>query len=177
MTVSRTWLAQQVARADDATPVGIDVAVGATAVVIAMFVASAIPRAQPGWRCALVALAVGVFAATTVDLPAVAALVPGTWMVMDGFLVNRLGDLSWHGSPDAYRLLALIAAGGLGLALGGMNHRVHELRQQWRWGIEVQTLRDQIIGDQVVGVRPVADSVSVADSVPTETTRETTQHA
>jgi hypothetical protein len=117
--VVRTWLGR-LGQVDDGrgTPLGIDVAVGAVAVTVGMFVAASFPGADPRWRCAIVATALGLFAAYTANRAAVALIIPATWMVMDGFLVNRLGELSWDGWPDLARFLVLVAAGCFGLAVG-----------------------------------------------------------
>jgi hypothetical protein len=105
---------------DTGTPLGIDVTVGAVTVTTGMFVAASFPGTDPRWRCAIVATAVGLFAAYTTNRAAVVLIIPATWMVMDGFLVNRLGELSWDGGPDLARFLVLVAAGGFGLALGSI---------------------------------------------------------
>lgn len=113
-----TWLGR-LGRVDDTgTPLGIDVTVGAVSVTTGMFVAASFPDTDPRWRCAIVAMALGLFAAYTTNRAAVALIIPATWMVMDGFLVNRLGELSWDGGPDLARFLVLVAAGCFGLALG-----------------------------------------------------------
>lgn len=128
---------------DEGTPVGINVAVGAVAIVAAMFIAAVIPAVDAGWRCAVVAAAMGVFAALTVDPLALAALVPSTWLVMNGFLVNRLGNLSWHGASDGYRFLALTVLAGLGLAVGALHRRRRDLRAQWHLGMAVELMRSE----------------------------------
>ncbi|WP_412544231.1 hypothetical protein R8Z50_17560 [Longispora sp. K20-0274] len=38
--------------------------------------------------------------------------------IFNGFLVNRLGELSWHGLVDMLRLGALVLASTAGLAAG-----------------------------------------------------------
>jgi len=117
--VVRTWLGR-LGQADDDTgnPLGIDVAVGAVTMTAGLFVAASFPGTDPRWRCAIVATALGLFAAYTANRAAVALIIPATWMVMDGFLVNRLGELSWDGWPDLARFLVLVAAGCFGLAVG-----------------------------------------------------------
>jgi len=37
---------------------------------------------------------------------------------LHGFLVNRLGELSWHGWSDLLRLVVLALIGSIGVALG-----------------------------------------------------------
>ena len=70
-------------------------------------------------------LNIGVGAAATVDRAAMAAVVPLAWLVTDGFLENRLGQLTWHGSTDLSLMLLLLAAAGLGLGIG----RVGQVRR------------------------------------------------
>jgi hypothetical protein len=48
----------------------------------------------------------------------VAAVVPLGWLVTDGFLENRSGELTWHGSTDLYLILLLVVAAAIGLAAG-----------------------------------------------------------
>jgi hypothetical protein len=147
MAVFTTWFARS-ARIDDdtgaddgGTPVGINVAVAAVCLTAAVFAAAAVPITDPQGRCAVVALVLGLFAAFTVDRLAVAAVVIPTWMVMNGFLVNQLGDLTWHGWADVDRFAVLVAAGGLGLAISGARRRMHGLRERWQLGVLVQDMR------------------------------------
>jgi hypothetical protein len=85
---------------------------------------------------------------------AVALLVAGAWvrhvrvlalaallaaLVADGFLVNRLGELSWHGAADAYRLCVAAGSAGLGLLLGALHrwwHRPPPLIVPAGWTVE-----------------------------------------
>jgi len=127
MTVITTWFGR-FARADldSGTPVGINVAVGAVTIGAAALAAASVPITDPRLRCVVVALAVGLFAAGTVDGRAVALVILPAWMIMNGFLVNHLGDLSWHGRADLDRILVLLAAGGIGLATGAAYRAVQE---------------------------------------------------
>lgn len=128
---------------DTATPLGINVAIGAVVITAAMFAAAAVPIGDPQGRCAVVAVALGLFAVFTTDRLAVSAIVLPTWMIMNGFLVNHLGDLSWHGWGDLDRFLALVAAGVIGLAIGAAHQRIRELRERWRLGAAVQEMRTE----------------------------------
>ena len=127
---------------DDRTPVGINVAVGAAVVAAATAVATWLAPTDTAWRCVLLAVALGVFAAVTVDPPALVVLLLPAWLIMNGFLVNRLGILSWHGTPDVYRFLLLAVGGSSGLAVGQFNRRVRDLRERWELGAMVQTMSD-----------------------------------
>jgi hypothetical protein len=69
-------------------------------------------------RFAVMVVAVAGFAALTAGVRNVAAIVLLAWLVVNGFLVDRFGDLAWHGRADVVRAVLLVAAGGLGLAAG-----------------------------------------------------------
>jgi hypothetical protein len=105
------------------TPVGINLATGTAMVVAAALVAAPIPPTHTGWRFAVVAVAVGLFAALTLDRLALVGVAVLGWLVVNGFLVDRLGELSWHGSADLSRMLLLVVSGTFGLAVG----------QAYRW--------------------------------------------
>lgn len=103
---------------DHRTPIGINIGVGAAMVVVAAVVAAAIPVTDADWRFGLVAAAVVGFAALTVDVRALAGIVALSWLLVNGFLIDRFGTLSWHGSPDLVRLMLLVLAGAVGLGAG-----------------------------------------------------------
>lgn len=124
----------------EATPVGINTALGTVALVAAASVAAAIPVAAGDWRLTVVAVAVGGFAAATVDHRAVAVVVGLGWLLVDGFLVDRLGQLSWHGPADLLRLLLLAGVAAVGLALGNLTRMVRDCLQRWRLGAEVYAM-------------------------------------
>jgi hypothetical protein len=100
------------------TPVGVNVGIGAALVVAAALVAAGIPAAHKGWRLDVVVVAVAVAAAVTADHLAMAAVVPLGWLVADGFLEDRSGELTWRGSADMYLILLLVVAAAVGLAAG-----------------------------------------------------------
>ena len=112
-------------------PTGINVAVGAAVVVVSAFVSAAVPASAGPARFGVLAAALAGFAALTVDPRAVAAVGVLAFLVFNGFLVNQLGELSWHGSADTLRLSALAAAGVGGLAGGSAYRAVRRLRA-WR---------------------------------------------
>jgi MFS family permease len=118
-------------KATPRTPVGINLAAGTAMVIAAAFVAALIPTTHVGWRFTVVALAVGVFAALTLDQLALAGVAVLGWLVVNGFLVDRLGELSWHGSADLYRMLLLVVAGTFGLAVGEVYRQLVALRARW----------------------------------------------
>jgi hypothetical protein len=121
---------------DERTPVGINLGIGAAMIVGAGMVAAPIAAQHIGWRFAIVAVAVACFAVLTLDRLALAGVVALGWLVVNGFLVDRLGELSWHGSSDLYRLMLLVMAGALGLAIGEAYRYVRDLRARWRSGVD-----------------------------------------
>jgi MFS family permease len=118
-------------KAPERTPVGINLAAGTAMVLAAALVAAPIPTMHAGWRFAVIAVAVGLFAALTLDRLALAGVALLGWLVVNGFLVDRLGELSWHGSADLYRMLLLVVAGAFGLAVGEIFRRLVVLRARW----------------------------------------------
>jgi hypothetical protein len=122
------------------TPVGINTGIGAVMIVGAGIVAAVVPPAYPGWRFAVVVVAVGLFAALSVDHLALAPVVLFGWLVVNGFLVDRFGELTWHGSSDLYRLMLLVMAGAFGLAVGEARQHISQLRTRWRTEAEWQAL-------------------------------------
>nr|BFE59076.1 hypothetical protein GCM10020063_036020 [Dactylosporangium thailandense] len=94
-----------------AAPTGITLAAGAGAVVATALVAAAatapdepVPRLV---AMAAVVAAAGGLGGNLIAVPGTAAI---AWTVLNGFLVNRLGVLTWHGSADAIRLSVLAGA-------------------------------------------------------------------
>jgi MFS family permease len=98
-------------------PTGIAVGIGAGVAVAAVFVAAVIPSAYPAWRFGVVAAAVGLVAAWSGDQLAVLGVAVIAGLLANGFLVDRLGELSWHGLSDFWRIVVLAAAGTAGLLL------------------------------------------------------------
>jgi hypothetical protein len=111
---------------------GINLGAGALAVVAAAVVAAAVPVADPGWRFAPVPVAVGGFAALTVDQVALGGVALLGWLVTNGFLENRHGELSWHGTPDLWLMVILVGAAAVGLAAGEGYRQFQDLRARWR---------------------------------------------
>jgi hypothetical protein len=109
-------------RGDDvprsSTPPGIAIAMGAVTVVAAGIIAALVPGTDPGQRFAVMAIAVGVFTAISLDARAVAATAVLAFAVSNGFLEDRFGQLAWHGFHDLTRLLLLAVAATGGLAIG-----------------------------------------------------------
>jgi len=112
-------------RARPAPELGISIGLGALAVVAASLVAAAIPVNDRPWRFAVVVAAIVVFGALAGDPVAVACEAGLAWLVVNGFLVDRFGELSWHGPADIYRAAMLIFAGILGLLIAAARRRRH----------------------------------------------------
>ena len=132
---------------DPQTPVGINVGVGAVAVVSAAVVAAMVPVVDAGWRFGVVAAAVGLFAAFTLDQRALGPVAGIAWLVVNGFLVNRLGELSWHGSADLLRLMLLVVVGTSGLVVGEVAMAARGRRDRWRLGWHVQAMAQRTYGE------------------------------
>lgn len=116
---------------------GMALGAGAVLMVAATLVAAAIPAADPGWRFAVVAVAVGVFAAATLDQVVLAGVALIAFLLVNGFLVDRFGQLSWHGAADVWRALLLVVAGAWGLAAGEAYRYVRALRAPAATGADV----------------------------------------
>jgi hypothetical protein len=90
-------------------PFGIAFAVGAVAVVAATPVAAVVFAPAPVWpRLLTVAVAVGWQAASFADVAAAAATAGlgyllFSYLLFNGFLVNRFGELTWHGVASVWR--------------------------------------------------------------------------
>jgi hypothetical protein len=116
---------------DPETPLGITVGIGAVVMVTAGVVAAMISTAHPGWRFAVIAVAVFLFAAASIDQRALAVVAVIAGLIFNGFLEDRLGQLAWH-ADDLWRLMLLVMAGALGLAIGEGYRYVHDLRIRYR---------------------------------------------
>ncbi len=115
----------------ESTPVGINVGVGSVVMVAAGLVGAAIPGTDGGLRFAVIALAVAGFAAATLDELALAFVVLLGFGILNGFLENQYGQLSWHGSSDLWRLMVLVISAALGLTVGETVAYLRRLRSTW----------------------------------------------
>ena len=112
-------------------PFGINVAISTSAALAAAVVGALIPTGDPGWRVVPMCIALAAAGWATVDLAAGAIGAVVGFLLVNGFLINRLGNLSWHGSADAYRLAAVAACVGLGWA-AGVARRLIRNRRSWQ---------------------------------------------
>ena len=106
-----------VAAGDERTPVGIAVGVGAASMVLAAIVAATISTDRPDVRFGILAAVVLTFAAVSLDRIALAVVAVIGALLYNGFLENSSGNLSWH-ADDLWRLMLLVVAGAVGLAVG-----------------------------------------------------------
>jgi hypothetical protein len=109
----------------DLTPAGIETGLSAAGVLVATIVAAILPTSLGDWRLMPVAVALLVTGACVRHVRVLALVALVAALVVDGFLVNRLGELSWHGTADAYRLSIAAGSAGLGLLLGALHRRWH----------------------------------------------------
>jgi amino acid transporter len=114
---------------NDDTPAGIVIAIGAVTVVAAAGLAGRFPLSDSGLRLAVMAAALGIYAACCVDLIAVVAVIPLAWLVFDGFLLDRFGELVWRGWADVARIGVLVAVALVGFGVGAAGRRAREARR------------------------------------------------
>jgi hypothetical protein len=105
-------------RRDDPSPAGILVGIGTAAVVVAAFIASALPQTDLILRYAVLAVTVCFFSAVTGRWGTSACVAIIGYLVFEGFVVNHFGELTWSGPADAARITALIAAAVFGRLIG-----------------------------------------------------------
>jgi MFS family permease len=121
MTTMRTDRDTGIAAAekpDRQLPQGIFVGIGSVAVVVAAFVASALPQNDAVLRYGVLAGTVFVFTAVTGRWAAATWVAIIGYLVFDGFLVNQMGELSWNGRDDVARILTLSVAVIVGRLFG-----------------------------------------------------------
>jgi len=110
--VPSTWTGQPARPepSDRRLPQGILLGLGAVAVIAAGFAASAVPAQHPVARYSVLAVTIFVFTAVTRVWAAAAGVAVIGYLIFNGFLVNQLGELSWHANTDLTRAGALVAA-------------------------------------------------------------------
>ena len=153
-----SWAAQ----AEDRCPTGITIGIGAAAMVVTAFVAAAFPPA-PGPRLALLVVAVAAFAAVSGDGRAVVAVAVLAWPIGNGFLVNRYGELSWHGRLDVGFVLTLLLGASVGMVLS-------QVGVEWEAHRRMRPFDDLLRG--AVPARGAAEPPSPGEAhKPSESTR------
>jgi hypothetical protein len=106
---------------------GINLGIGAVAVVAGAVLVAFVPATYLWWRLGLMALVVAGFAAVTVDQVALGGVALMVWLVANGFFENRQGELSWHGSTDLGFAMVLVLVAATGLAVG----RAYRVVAEW----------------------------------------------
>ncbi|MDQ7904382.1 hypothetical protein RB614_43675 [Phytohabitans sp. ZYX-F-186] len=105
------------------TPFGIDMAAGAAAMAAATTVAAVLfPRGDTSGRLLVVAVAAGVYAALAAGTRAALATAGLGYLLFNGFLVHRFGDLSWDGPECGWHLAVIAFATALGLGQRWLRH-------------------------------------------------------
>jgi hypothetical protein len=102
----------------DKIPAGLQFGFGAVSTAGAVTLAAALPPAMPETRLAVVAVAVGLFATYAGDVRPVLGVTAIAALLVNGFLVDRLGVLAWHGPADLGRCAVLLGAAVAGLIAG-----------------------------------------------------------
>lgn len=125
------------------TPFGINVAAGAGVVVASVAVAPVL-FPEPAARLLVVVIAVGGFAALADDIRAGLAAGGLGYLLFDGFLVNRYGELTWTGTTSVWHLVAFALALALGLGWRGLR----SIRARVAADAELNALLDTIESDE-----------------------------
>jgi hypothetical protein len=126
---------------DQRCPTGLTLA-GGCVVVVGVTALAAVLVGAPGVRLGLVTVAVLVFTAVTGDGWAAIGVSAIAWAVGNGFLVNRLGELRWHGRLDAWFVIGLLSAVSVGMVTA---HTRQGIRARRRWR-PFDTLLNQPVG-------------------------------
>lgn len=129
----RSWWDARRLRAAGApsAPFGINTAIAAAGVSLATLLAGAVSPVASPWRLGLLVGALAVAGWLTRDVAALLLVGVVAFSLFDGFLENRLGELSWHGG-DLGRLAVLVASGVLGALLGRVVAAMGERKRRKR---------------------------------------------
>ena len=114
-------------------PTGLGLAFGSVVVVAAALAAGAVPTSSAAVRLGISAAFLAAFAAFPITAAAAAGSGVLAFLTFDGFLVNSLGELSWHGATDGWRLLTIAVAVISGFVAGVAYRAVHRWLQWQRW--------------------------------------------
>jgi hypothetical protein len=124
------WRMPSTIREDERCPTGIATGIGTAVVAVSAVVAAVLAR-TPMLRLSVLTLAVGVFAAVADDGLASLAVAGSAWPVGNGFLINKMGELGWHGRTDPWFVLGLLSAVAVGTGTARVRHRLIT-RRRWR---------------------------------------------
>jgi hypothetical protein len=84
-----------------------------------------------GLRIAAVTAAVLVFTTIAGDGRAAGGVAVIAWAVGNGFLINRLGRLSWHAEMDTWFVMGLLGSVTVGMTIAEVRREVRG-RRRWR---------------------------------------------
>ena len=112
------------------TPTGINATVGALVVVVCCAVPPHLDAAGVAARLAVLALGVFAFSVAACDLVAAAVSAGIAFLLFDGFVLGRAGDLAWHGNADLVRIGVLAGAALAGTTAGALRLRIEARRAQ-----------------------------------------------
>lgn len=118
-------------------PAGIEVGIATAGVLVAVIAGAVLPASAGDWRLAPAMVMLSGIGVRTVSVPALGFVALLAHFLVDGFLVNRSGDLSWTGSADTYRLLVVVGAAAVGLAIGVWRRRPHPVFVPASWVVDV----------------------------------------
>lgn len=104
-------------------PTGILVGVGFGTAIVGCFVASAFPRHMADARVWTLAAFVAAFSWLAGDLVAAVVTAGLAWLLAEGFLIDRYGQVRWHGVVEVRYLGPLVGAALFGVLLGLLTAR------------------------------------------------------
>jgi MFS family permease len=102
----------------DGWPTSFYVAAGFVTVIAASFAATVFPPSATADRLLMLAVIIAGFSAIVRDTLAALVTAGLAWAFYLGFLVDRYGELHWHGGIDVLRAAVLLAAALIGSSLG-----------------------------------------------------------
>jgi hypothetical protein len=140
---------------EDRCPTGLTLAGGAL-VVVGVAALAALLAQTPGPRLGLLTAAVLVITAVTGDARAAIGVSVMAWAVGNGFLVNRLGELSWHGRLDTWFVIGLLSAVSIGMIIADTRYSARNRR---RWHPFAALLAEQTPEERPAGPVPHAEPV------------------
>jgi hypothetical protein len=114
------------------TPTGLSLAGGVVLVVLTATATAPLTHVA-GLRIAAVTAAVLAFTTIAGDGRAAGGVAVIAWAVGNGFLINRLGRLSWHAEADTWFVMGLLGAVAVGMTIAEVRREVRGRRRWWAW--------------------------------------------
>jgi hypothetical protein len=99
-------------------PTSFCVAAGYVTVIVACFAATIFPPSAGTERLLMLAVVIAGFSAIVRDTTAAVVTAGLALLFYLGFLVDRYGELRWHGGVDVERAAVLLAAALIGISVG-----------------------------------------------------------